>query len=45
MFLRCTSRKKNGKEEQRYWSIVEKKRGAGDRVIRRHVIILGVIKD
>src|ERR1043166_230596 len=44
MFLRCTTRKKNGKEH-RYWSIVEKKRGAGDRVVQRHVLYLGEIND
>jgi transposase len=44
MFLRCTTRKKNGKEH-RYWSIVENKRGAGDRVVQRHVLYLGEIND
>jgi K+-sensing histidine kinase KdpD len=33
MFLRSTTRKKNGKEH-RYWSIVENKRCAGDRVVQ-----------
>ena len=28
MFLRCITRKKNGKEHY-YWSIVENRRGAG----------------
>jgi transposase len=44
MFLRCSTRKKNGKEH-RYWSIVENKRCAGDRIIQRHVLYLGEIND
>ena len=44
MFLRCTTRKKNGKEH-RYWSIVENKRCAGDRIAQRHVLYLGEIND
>ena len=44
MFLRCTNRKKNGKEH-RYWSIVENRRVAGGRVIQRHVLYLGEIND
>lgn len=44
MFLRCTRRKKNGKEH-RYWSIVENKRGAGGRIVQRHVLYLGEIND
>ena len=44
MFLRCTKRKKNGKEH-RYWSIVENKRGAGDKIVQRHVLYLGEIND
>jgi hypothetical protein len=44
MFLRCKTRKKNGKEH-RYWSIVENKRGAGDKVVQRHVLYLGEISD
>jgi transposase len=44
MFLRCTTRKKNGKEH-RYWSIVENKRCAGGRVVQRHVLYLGEIND
>ena len=44
MFLRCSTRKKNGKEH-RYWSIVENKRCAGDRVVQRHVLYLGEIND
>ncbi len=44
MFLRCTTRKKNGKEH-RYWSIVENKRCAGGKVAQRHVLYLGEIND
>jgi hypothetical protein len=44
MFLRSSTRKKNGKEH-RYWSIVENKRCAGDRVVQRHVFYLGEIND
>jgi transposase len=44
MFLRCSTRKKNGKEH-RYWSIVENKRCAGDKVVQRHVLYLGEIND
>ena len=44
MFLRCTNRKKNGKEH-RYWSIVENRRVAGGRVVQRHVLYLGEIND
>jgi len=44
MFLRCSTRKKNGKEH-RYWSIVENKRCTGDRVVQRHVLYLGEIND
>jgi len=43
MFLRCTNRKKNGKEH-RYWSIVENRR-CGGRVVQRHVLYLGEIND
>jgi len=32
MFVRCTTRKKNGKSH-RYWSLVENKRCAGDKVV------------
>jgi transposase len=42
MFLRCSTRKKNGKEH-RYWSIVENKRVRGGRVVQRHVLYLGEI--
>jgi transposase len=44
MFLRCSTRKKNGKEH-RYWSVVENRRVAGDRVVQRHVLYLGEIND
>jgi len=44
MFLRSSTRKKNGKEH-RYWSIVENKRCAGDRIVQRHVLYLGEIND
>ena len=44
MFLRCSTRKKNGKEH-RYWSIVENKRCTGDRIVQRHVLYLGEIND
>lgn len=44
MFLRCTNRKKNGKEH-RYWSIVENKRVSSNRVVQRHVLYLGEIND
>ena len=42
MFLRYTTRKKNGKEH-RYWSIVENRRVARGRVVQRHVLYLGEI--
>jgi transposase len=44
MFLRRSTRKKNGKEHH-YWSIVENKRCAGDRIVQRHVLYLGEIND
>lgn len=44
MFLRCKSRKKDGKEH-RYWSIVENKRCAGGKVVQRQVLYLGEIND
>ena len=44
MFLRCKTRKKNGKAH-RYWSIVENKRGVGDKIVQRHVLYLGEIND
>ena len=42
MFLRATTRKKDGKLH-RYYSIVENKRVAGGRVVQRHVLYLGEI--
>jgi hypothetical protein len=42
MFLRATTRKKDGKEH-RYFSIVENKRVSGGRVLQRHVLYLGEI--
>jgi Transposase DDE domain len=42
MFLRATTRKKDGKEH-RYWSIVENRRLPGGRVLQRHVLYLGEI--
>jgi hypothetical protein len=42
MFLRATTRKKDGKEH-RYWSIVENRRLSDGRVLQRHVLYLGEI--
>jgi len=42
MFLRATTRKKDGKEH-RYYSVVENKRVSGGRVVQRHVLYLGEI--
>ena len=42
MFLRATTRKKDGKVHQ-YWSIVENRRLSGGRVSQRHVLYLGEI--
>jgi transposase len=44
MFLRCSTRKKNGKDH-RYWSIVENKRCFGAKIVQRHVLYLGEIND
>lgn len=44
MFLRCTKRKKNGKEHC-YWSIVENKRCASGKIVQRHVLYPGEIND
>ena len=44
MFLRCTTRKKNGKEH-RYWILVENRRVAGGQVVQRQVLYLGEIND
>ena len=43
MFLKCSSRKKDGKEH-RSWSVVESRR-VGRRVGQRHVLYLGEIND
>jgi transposase len=42
MFLRATTRKKDGKLH-RYFSVVENKRVQGGRVVQRHVLYLGEI--
>ena len=44
MFLRSTTRKKNGKEHQ-YYSLVENRRVAHGRVVQRHALYLGEIND
>ena len=44
MFLRCTTRKKNGKEH-RYWNLVENRRVAGSQVVQRQVLYLGEINN
>ena len=44
MFLRCTNRKKDGKDH-RYWSVVENRRVSGGRVVQRHVLYLGEINN
>jgi transposase len=44
MFLRYTTRKKNGKEH-RYYSLVENRRVCGGRVVQRHALYLGEIND
>jgi transposase len=44
MFLRYTTRKKNGKEH-RYYSLVENRRVAGGGVVQRHALYLGEIND
>jgi hypothetical protein len=44
MFLRCTTRNKDGKEH-RYWNVVENRRISGGRVIQRQVLYLGEIND
>jgi transposase len=44
MFLRSTTRNKNGKAH-RYFSIVENKRLADGRIAQRHVLYLGEISD
>ena len=42
MFLRCTNRKKDGKEH-RSWNVVENRRVSGGRVVQRQVLYLGEI--
>jgi hypothetical protein len=44
MFLRCSTRKKDGKVHH-YWSVVENRRVADGRVIQRHVLYLGEISN
>jgi transposase len=44
VFLRSTTRKKNGKQH-RYWSIVENKRCGAGKVVQRPVLYLGEIND
>jgi hypothetical protein len=44
MFLRANIRKKDGKLH-RYWSVVESRRTADDRVMQRQVFYLGEIND
>jgi hypothetical protein len=44
MFLRCSTRKKDGKVH-RYWSVVENRRLVSGRVVQRHVLYLGEIND
>ncbi|MGA2500635.1 MAG: hypothetical protein ABSH20_23100 [Tepidisphaeraceae bacterium] len=44
MFLRCHSRKKNGKLH-RYWSVVESRRLASGGPAQRQVLYLGEIND
>lgn len=44
MYLKCHRRFKDGKEH-RYWSIAEKRRCAGGRVVDRHVLHPGEIND
>ena len=44
MFLRSTTRKKDGKEH-RYWSVVESRRVTGGGTVQRHVLYLGEIND
>ena len=44
MYLKCNRRFKDGKEH-RYWSIVESRRCAGERVVQRPVLYLGEINE
>jgi hypothetical protein len=44
MFLKCSVRRKDGKEH-RSWSVVESQRLSRQRVLQRHVLYLGEIND
>ena len=44
MFLRCTHRKKDGKDH-RYFSVVENRRVTGGKTVQRTVVYLGEIND
>ena len=44
MFLRCNTRKKDGKTH-RYWNVVENRRVASQRTVQRQVLYLGEIND
>jgi hypothetical protein len=44
MYLRCHTRRKNGKLH-RYWSVVETRRVAGSEPVQRQVLYLGEISD
>jgi len=44
MYLKCHRRFKDGKEH-RYWSIAEKHRCRGGRIVDRHILYLGEIND
>lgn len=44
MFLKCSIRRKNGKEH-RSWSVVESRRYSDGKVAQRHVLYLGEIND
>ncbi len=44
MFLRCTNRRKDGKEH-RYWNVVENRRVSGGQIVQRQVLYLGEIND
>jgi transposase len=44
MYLRCHSRRKNGKQH-RYWSVVEARRLASGKTAQRQVLYLGEIND
>ena len=44
MYLKCHTRRKDGKEH-RYWSLMEKRRVAGGRLLDRPLLYLGEIND